>query len=83
MTSTLLQPPKTPEWDKAMHAQNEAELLRKFLTWLQYDISALPKAWSIERLIANYYNINLDKLAEEQEQWEKFENFLKKELDID
>ena len=83
MNSTLLQPPETPEWDKAMHAQNETVLLNKFLVWLRDDVKILSPAWSIEKLIAMYYDINLDILANEQEQWEKFENILKKELGID
>jgi hypothetical protein len=83
MTSTLLRPPETPEWDKAMHAQNESELLKKFIVWLQEEKGAISHAWSADRLLAIYYNINLDKLADEQEQWEQYIAFMQKELGLD
>jgi hypothetical protein len=84
MTNTLVkyQVPMTPEWDKAMHAQREAELLEKFFVFLQFNIGCVEMGWSVEPIIAKFYNIDLNKLADEQEEWAEFDAFIQKELGL-
>jgi hypothetical protein len=83
MTSTVVKYhiPVTPEWDKAMHAQQETIILKNFLDWLRGK-SLLFYTGGYDALLAQYFNIDLDKLADEQEQWATFDAFIQKELGL-
>lgn len=73
--------PKTPELDKALVAQGTADILIPFITWAS-DQGFLDWFRSPEELLAIYYNIDLDILADEDEAWDIFLRGMERELHI-
>ena len=61
MTNTVVKyaVPDMPEWDKAMHAQKESELLTRFFEFLQFNIGCVEMGWSAEPIISKFYNIDV------------------------
>jgi hypothetical protein len=85
MTSAVYNMPPIPpstEWDKVHRAQQDADLLIDFIQWMQAN-KFLDFYKDPDKLVAKYFNIDLDALVYEQEAWEQFDRQMKKELGID
>ena len=88
--------PDTPELDKIKEVSKESRKIGDFLEWLQYEKNwrlayydsydeLTPAAFSIEPLLAEFFDIDLDKAEKERMavlEWVRGQNEVKYDSDV-